>query len=437
MWKRSLDRRLVDDALGECGLSVVQCRTVSLVPNLCGGLLASLLPDQLHSRAVMLDCWKLLNQVASGARCGVWLTEHSRLSIQTPAFVLPSCKGFVPHLTTQVLDDALLARVGDGVSGGAVVMVPMEDFVGTAFESYADQRVKAGLPGTLTSFCNFGPRTAVVVTPESPMAPFAEGKISKKRAMFRTRNGMRDLKPEEFVALASKMQADMVCFPTNQPAQASGNKAYEKSVNGTLQFLDACVPLFGAALPVMMAPVVGGGSNDKMRQWGCEQTVKRSPAAYLLAGLNRMEEDGIRATVATQLIQQLPATRMRMALGRFKPNQVVQLVLCGLDLLCSSYPTECASNGIALTFALPGDLSVPIAETSVDLNEEGHTLDAVPIDNACRCYTCQHATRAYLHHLLHTKEMLGNTLLALHNLHRYLYLFAHIRQMLTGPGPAE
>jgi len=50
--------------------------------------------------------------------------------------------------------------------------------------------------------------------------------------------------------------------------------------------------------------------------------------------------------------------------------------------------------------------------------------------SGCECYTCRHFSRAYLHHLFAADEMLGPTLLSLHNVHYYLNLLARCRQAI-------
>jgi len=56
--------------------------------------------------------------------------------------------------------------------------------------------------------------------------------------------------------------------------------------------------------------------------------------------------------------------------------------------------------------------------------------DPAPIDATCTCYTCQHFSRAYIRHLMIAREMLGATLLTIHNLHTMLQLIREIRDAI-------
>ena len=59
-----------------------------------------------------------------------------------------------------------------------------------------------------------------------------------------------------------------------------------------------------------------------------------------------------------------------------------------------------------------------------------YAKDEQPIDQRCECYSCQHFSRAYIRHLIISKEMLSATLLSIHNLHTMISLAAEIRQSI-------
>jgi queuine tRNA-ribosyltransferase len=63
----------------------------------------------------------------------------------------------------------------------------------------------------------------------------------------------------------------------------------------------------------------------------------------------------------------------------------------------------------------------------VKIRNAAHRRDPAPLESGCSCYTCRHFSRAYLHHLFIAQEMLGPTLLSLHNVAYYLRLAARAR----------
>ena len=79
-------------------------------------------------------------------------------------------------------------------------------------------------------------------------------------------------------------------------------------------------------------------------------------------------------------------------------------------------PTRNARNG--WLFTRFGDVKIRNAR---------YRDDTAPLDERCACYTCRNFTRAYLHHLQQTNEILGARLNTLHNLHYYLELMGELR----------
>jgi len=70
------------------------------------------------------------------------------------------------------------------------------------------------------------------------------------------------------------------------------------------------------------------------------------------------------------------------------------------------------------------------ADGLLRLRNARHKRDSAPLESGCLCYTCRHFSRAYLHHLFLAEEMLGPTLLSLHNVAYYCRLLAEIRQAI-------
>lgn len=150
---------------------------------------------------------------------------------------------------------------------------------------------------------------------------------------------------------------------------------------------------------------------------------------------------------------------------RFFAEEVVLAVECGVDIFDSSYPCQVAERGCALDIKwsrkrfkpeltylpsaserLEGELknsedNLNELSTSshqkeivgggtlfeINLNHTRYSSDFTSLVSGCTCYCCTNHTRAYVHHLLVTKEMLSKVLLMIHNLHEYCQFFAGIR----------
>jgi queuine tRNA-ribosyltransferase len=94
-------------------------------------------------------------------------------------------------------------------------------------------------------------------------------------------------------------------------------------------------------------------------------------------------------------------------------------VAAGIDMFDCVLPTRNGRNASAFTLAGP-----------LRLRNACHRRDSAPLESDCPCYTCRRFSRAYLHHLFAVDEMLGPTLLSLHNVAFYCRLMAETRQAI-------
>ena len=114
----------------------------------------------------------------------------------------------------------------------------------------------------------------------------------------------------------------------------------------------------------------------------------------------------------------LPDANPRHLLGIGELRDIVEGVARGIDLFDCASPTRWARNGALL-------VSRKIAENAeqrINISNARWAMDRSPFDPACDCYTCQHFSRAYLHHLHRAKELIYYRLASIHNL-RFMMRF--------------
>ena len=116
----------------------------------------------------------------------------------------------------------------------------------------------------------------------------------------------------------------------------------------------------------------------------------------------------------------LPADRPRYLMGVGKPDDLVGAVARGIDMFDCVLPTRSGRNGQAFTWAGP-----------LNLRNARHAEDTAPLDPRCGCPACADYSRAYLHHLIKSGEMLGAMLLTEHNLWFYQALMAAMRAAIA------
>jgi queuine tRNA-ribosyltransferase len=115
-------------------------------------------------------------------------------------------------------------------------------------------------------------------------------------------------------------------------------------------------------------------------------------------------------------MSQMPTDRPRYLMGVGKPADIVGAVIRGVDMFDCVLPTR--SGRTAQAFTRRG---------TVNLRNARHQDDNRPLDEACRCPACRHYSRAYLHHLTRSEEVLGLMLLTQHNLTYYQDLMIGLR----------
>ena len=165
--------------------------------------------------------------------------------------------------------------------------------------------------------------------------------------------------------------------------------------------------------------IVQGGTFQDLRDESVDATVAIGFEGYAIGGLSVGEPVDVMYDVVGRTTPHLPADRPRYLMGTGMPDDLVESVARGIDMFDCVLPTRNARNGQLLTRHGP-----------LNIRNARYADDPSPVDDACRCYTCLHFSRAYLRHLASTGEMLGATLGSMHNLFFYLDLMEGMRKTI-------
>jgi len=155
-------------------------------------------------------------------------------------------------------------------------------------------------------------------------------------------------------------------------------------------------------------PIVQGGIYDDLRIESAETIRKYDAPGYAIGGVSVGETKADAHRITALVAPRLPADRPRYLMGVGSPEDLVNGVAGGVDLFDCVLPTRIARNGTILTDA-----------GRVTLTRGGLKDSDTPLEDGCDCYTCQHFSTAYLHHLFKAEELLGYRLATIHNL-RYM-----------------
>lgn len=117
--------------------------------------------------------------------------------------------------------------------------------------------------------------------------------------------------------------------------------------------------------------------------------------------------------------EELPEDKPKHMLGISEPDDIFIAIENGVDTFDCVSPTRVGRNGAFYTY-----------EGRVNIQGAKYKEDFTPLIKDCKCYACKHYTRAYIRHLINAKEILGMTLLSLHNEHFIIKLVDDIRDSI-------
>jgi queuine tRNA-ribosyltransferase len=172
--------------------------------------------------------------------------------------------------------------------------------------------------------------------------------------------------------------------------------------------------------------IAQGSTYDDLRREAAEELTSLDFSGYAVGGVSvgEPEPEMLKQVAATTPF--LPADKPRYTMGLGTPPQILKMVALGVDMFDCVLPTRVARNGLAFT-----------PDGPINLRNEKFRADPRPIVEGLNNYTCRTFSRAYLRHLITAGEMLGGTLVTIHNLHFFLDLMgqarAHIEAGDYGP----
>ncbi len=164
------------------------------------------------------------------------------------------------------------------------------------------------------------------------------------------------------------------------------------------------------------------GSLDKdIRAASAKALIEIGFDGYAIGGLAVGEGQEAMFGVLDYAPDQLPADKPRYLMGVGKPDDLVGAVERGVDMFDCVLPSRSGRNGQA--FTATGPINIRNAKFAEDLE---------PLDATCVCSVCQTYSRAYLHHLIRSKEILGAMLMTEHNIAFYQSLMTEMREAIAG-----
>lgn len=166
-------------------------------------------------------------------------------------------------------------------------------------------------------------------------------------------------------------------------------------------------------------PIVQGGMFEDLRRISAEETASLDLPGNAIGGLSVGEPLPLMYNMIDAVDEILPKDKPRYLMGVGTFDCLVESVARGIDMFDCVAQTRIARNGTALTRT--GKLVIRNA---------GFAHDFGPIDPECTCYACRNHTRAYIHHLIKSNEILGAVLLSIHNVEATIRFMESMREAI-------
>ena len=170
----------------------------------------------------------------------------------------------------------------------------------------------------------------------------------------------------------------------------------------------------------MLFGINQGGTYRDIRVENMKEIAQLDLNGYAIGGLAVGEPAEVMYEIIETVEPFMPKDKPRYLMGVGTPVNILEAVYRGVDLFDCVMPSRNARHGHIFT-----------SQGVINMNNAKYHLDERPLDEACDCPTCRRHSRAYIHHLIKSGEMLAMRLTVMHNLYFYNTLMEKIRQALA------
>ncbi len=243
-------------------------------------------------------------------------------------------------------------------------------------------------------------------------------KLDENGVTFRSHidGSYHELTPERSMQIQKDLDADItMAFDECTPFPCEKGPAAE-SMALSMRWARRCKDAFEQREGYGLFGIVQGSVYDDLRLESVAALTDIGFDGYAVGGLAVGEGQAEMLRVLDVTVPVLPKDKPHYLMGVGKPDDLVSAVARGIDMFDCVLPTRSGRTDQAFT-----------RRGTVNMRNARHKEDTRPLDPDCTCYTCTNYSRAYLHHLVMAKEILGMMLLTRHNLHYYQELMADMR----------
>ncbi len=231
------------------------------------------------------------------------------------------------------------------------------------------------------------------------------------------------LTPERSMEIQRLLGSDIVMCFDECPALPADEKAVADSMRLSMRWAARSRDAFGDRPGHALFGIQQGGVTQELRAESAAALREIGFDGYAVGGLAVGEGQAAMFGVLDYAPDMLPEDRPRYLMGVGKPGDIVGAVKRGIDMMDCVLPSRSGRTGQVFT-----------RRGVVNIKNARHQDDPRPLDDECGCPACRGYSRAYLHHVFRSQEIISSMLLTWHNLQYYQDLMDGMRQAISAGG---
>jgi queuine tRNA-ribosyltransferase len=230
--------------------------------------------------------------------------------------------------------------------------------------------------------------------------------------------------PENVIDIQQTIGADIIMAFDECPPYPSDHFYTRTSMDLTHRWLDRCIKRLDQTHSKYdheqnLFPIVQGGTFADLRKQSCEFVASKNASGNAIGGLSVGEPEEMMYEFTELCCDYLPADKPRYLMGVGTPWNILECIGLGVDMFDCVMPTRNGRNAMLFT-----------SKGVINIDNKKWEKDFSPIDDGIDCEMSHYYSKAYLRHLIRSKEILGLTIASVHNLAFYVWLVGQAREKI-------
>ncbi|MES0861250.1 tRNA guanosine(34) transglycosylase Tgt [Ruegeria sp. SCPT10] len=247
-------------------------------------------------------------------------------------------------------------------------------------------------------------------------------KLTEKGVTFKSHvdGSKHELTPERSMEIQRLLGSDIVMCFDECPSLPADRDRIAESMRLSMRWAERSRDAFGDRPGHALFGIMQGGLEQDLRAESAEALKAIGFEGYAIGGLAVGEGQEAMFDCLNYAPDFLPTDKPRYLMGVGKPDDIVGAVARGVDMMDCVLPSRSGRTGQAFT-----------RRGVVNIKNARHVDDPRPLDEECSCPACSNYSRAYLHHVFRSNEMISGMLLTWHNLHYFQDIMQGMRDAIA------